>query len=225
MVVLLVILLACLARAQSSDNATEQYSEDTLLSVTFRDPSKESNNGTYCTFDPEGAADNFNIQITSAPNDTICFGPGSLFQNGTNFPYVPTQQNNALTYKITGAQYFNSSADYSQLRFRQGENVTTKQEAMMGDLVFQVYRSEDCSDEVGRSSSWIWSCDNAEPTCDTVPYRMRSFSVRMRTNEEQQDDRPGTCASGSWENAGVALDMRDRWILFVIAAVQLVVLL
>ncbi|CAK1357872.1 hypothetical protein CB0940_07454 [Cercospora beticola] len=235
----LILLLAGVTAAQNNNSTSSQgtkysqpYSNNTLLSITFRDPSKDLNNGKYCTYDPSGAGDNFNIQITSFPttdpnNTLICFGPGSLFpiDNSTTSLNNSTPTNlttlyPGLNYTLLSPDNFNRSADYSQLMYQQGEAVSTlREEALMGPLVFQVYSSEDCSGEVGQSTSWRFSCENTKPTCETTPYRLRSFSIRRTTAMEREEDRPGECKDEVWRNdAGGLRSGKSSGVAILVAA-------
>ncbi|KAF2216800.1 hypothetical protein CERZMDRAFT_104461 [Cercospora zeae-maydis SCOH1-5] len=213
------------------NNSSQPYSNNTLLSITFRDPSKDLNNGKYCTYDASGAGDNFNIQITSFPttdpnNTIICFGPGSLFprDNSTTSlnDSIPTNLTSiypGLNYSLLSPDNFNRSADYSQLMYQQGQSASSPAEqALMGPLIFQVYRSEDCSGEVGQSTSWRFSCENRKPTCETTPFRLRSFSIRRSTPMEREEDRPGDCKDEVWRNgAAVTLPAGGRNVAFWVA--------
>ncbi|KAF2167985.1 hypothetical protein M409DRAFT_53920 [Zasmidium cellare ATCC 36951] len=223
------LLLLSSTSAQSTSNDTYTY-----LDVTFSDPgARDCGQGTT------GEGNAVTLSVTSPGALFTCFNVNETFSQ-PNITYNTrgysclSDEPCGLNYTITGAEHFNAAVNYSQIWYRQNsfpvvqddDDDDANPEDRVGRLRFQTYNGLDClqvggEDDDGEVEAWYaWNCNNANGTCGTVPYDVKSFAIVPVEEDDQGDD--DCYVAAEYANAGarsrVGGSLVALLVAFVIAA-------
>ncbi|KAF7190563.1 hypothetical protein HII31_07722 [Pseudocercospora fuligena] len=128
-----------------------------------------SNSSLFVRFDP-------------APRDLTCFNIDDIPAGIAAAQVSGSNLNATLAQRGT----YNSSANYSQISFRQGGPADDSDfKKGVGVSVLQMYEIRDCAN--GSSTFYTWNCGYPDASEAITPTGFQSFSIRNSTLEERKE--------------------------------------